>query len=144
MSLKWFREWPMLPISIPQQVNRDNNVSKCLDAAPSFKSVTATLNKFFETCFRRHSALIWRLYSPMAFLWVTEPLPIKQRWSMHVFFILYQFWFFPLMKERVLSFLRRIPVASVPLEEVWFRQRWARSGVNLSKCGFAVACSLKA
>ena len=129
-------------MSVSQHASKDNSVWKCFDAAPSFKSVIPTQNMFFVICFCRDSILHSFLYQFIACLWVVKPWPIKQRWSMHEFFCLYQYWFFPVISFLVWSLVKKIPVASVPGEDE-FKMRCARNGVSIEMWCFDISCNLK-
>ena len=131
----FFREWPIFPMGVSQHTGKDDSVLKCFDAAPSFKSVIVTWNMFFVISFWCDSFLHSFLYSSLTCLWVFKPWPIRQRWLIHEFFCLYQYWFFLVISSLVWSLVKKILVESVSDKDE-FKMSCTCYGISIEMWGF--------
>jgi hypothetical protein len=142
ISLKLFRPCPIFPISTEQHDKKEIRVSKCLAAAPSFKSTIAARNMLLVAVDLLFSLSSSFLKASIAFLCNLLPSPSKHMWSIHNFFCLYQIWLCPSTRSRVTSLLKIFPVPSVPLPQE-LMILWAWNGDKFLSVGLAVICILK-
>ena len=86
--LKLFQECTMDPTCAPHHARNEIRVSKFLPAAPILISTMAARKMFPQVVVAFFSAFFFFSNSPIAFLCVIDPLPIKHRCLMQIFLIL--------------------------------------------------------